>query len=85
MIVVKIELWPRGNEDNKRQIGEIRTANDATGTNSRGNYDGMLFTKHRNPRVWKRGRVVDFPRQRMNVYDLLLQILRSAIGDRNPE
>lgn len=38
MLIVKIELWPFGVEEKKRQIGELRIWNDGTGDVDYGNY-----------------------------------------------
>lgn len=33
--------------------------------------------------VWKKGRIVNFPRLRLGPWDLLYRLLKSAVGDRN--
>ena len=38
MVVVKIELWPMRDKAKAQPIGEIRIANDGTGTTAVGNY-----------------------------------------------
>lgn len=38
MITVKIELWPRGREEGREELGRMYIANDGNGTRERGNY-----------------------------------------------
>ena len=60
MIVCKIELWPGGNEANKRMLGEIIIVNDQTGTADEGNYNVSLThsgTYYGKKGVYKSGRV----------------------------
>lgn len=57
--------------------------NDGTGTPTHGNYDVRLLTWHDPPRVWRKGRVEGFPRQRLGPYDLLLRALATTVGARN--
>lgn len=45
MLVVKIELWPFGNEAASRQIGEMKIWNDASGDSETGNYVAQLDGK----------------------------------------
>ena len=37
----------------------------------------------KSPGIWKRGRVVDFPRQTLGPWDLLLRALVATVGNRN--
>ena len=45
MLVIKIELWPFGNEAASRSLGEMRLWNDGTGTAESGNYVAQLDGK----------------------------------------
>jgi hypothetical protein len=38
VIVVKVELWPRGNQTSSREIGRMYVANDGSGSADRGDY-----------------------------------------------
>ena len=75
MLYVRIELWPGGRQDQARLLQELTIANDAAGTATYGSYDGTLSHSttfrgsgledvHHPPEhaVWKRGRVIGFPR-----------------------
>lgn len=87
MIVVKIELWPKGDKSKAQVLGEIEITNDAKGTQDLGNYNVKLFkwNEERTGRggIWKQGKVAGFPRKSRGPYDLLLRALLALVGDRN--
>ena len=91
MLVVKIEIWPFGQESKKRELGRMSIANDGTGGVQTGNYNAKIFKsmeyseKALSTSVWKKGRVEDFPRLRLGPWDLLLRSLFVCIGKRNKE
>ena len=81
MILVKIELHPRGDASKAKELGRIKIGNTGTGTSTKGNYTAALFDKAK-----RRFRVVDitgFPRKRLLAFDLVYRILKAAIGERN--
>lgn len=39
MIVVKVELWPFGDEARREEIGRLHIVNDGSGDSETGNYD----------------------------------------------
>jgi hypothetical protein len=86
MIVVRVEVWPFGDEDAKRTVGTATIANDGTGDFLMGSYDVKLFKagsdKVRGRKPWRQGRVDGFPRRRLGAFDLLLRALKASIGDR---
>jgi hypothetical protein len=78
MIVVKIFLWPFGNEEREQQLGEVRIHNDCTGTKTTGNYGVKLMKSMKYaklPGIWKSGHVTGFPRLILGPYDLLYRAL----------
>ncbi len=78
MLVVKVELWPHGQESQARTLGTIRIANDGTGTPRRGNYDyAMRGGRHR---MMKTGRITDYARQAYNPWELVRRILQDWKG-----
>lgn len=79
MVVVKIELWPGGNEEGKRRLGEIYIKNDGTGTELLGNYEYEISHagKFIGRGIFKRGRVKGFLRK-LSPYRLLFRILKDA-------
>lgn len=88
MIRVTLELIPATNPKAVRHLGTITIANDGVksrATDSReGDYIYALSVRGQPRRVWKEGRVEGFPRLRLGAYDLLLRVLRAAVGERNP-
>lgn len=83
MVVVKIELWPHGEESQKRDLGCLVISNDGTGDEKVSNYDvtashaGIFFGKRKEP--FKRGKVVGFMRN-LSPYRLVSRALK-AIGE----
>lgn len=83
MIVVRIELWPKGDETKKKPLGMIGIANDASGNSTLGNYTFSSINKAGLP--YRSGSVKQFPRKRLLAFDLLFRVLREMVGDRNPK
>jgi hypothetical protein len=84
MIVVKIELWPHGDELRRQQLGTAHIINNGEGTRTVGHYTVKLFKSGRScPGVWKAGSVRDFPRQALGPWDLLYRALDEIVGPRN--
>ena len=81
-LTAKINLHPHGNLDHLQNIGTIVIVNNGTGTDSKGNYDYVLY-KRSSGSVWKQGKIEDFPRKRLGGYDLLFRVLEKVVGDRN--
>lgn len=81
MLVVTIELWPRGFETNKQTIGKMYIANDGTGTLTQGNYDAIIKKRGTNT-TWKIGRIEGFPRKRLGPWYLLYRLLLSCGMDK---
>ncbi len=86
MLVIKVELWPKGDESRAREIGRGLIAN-VGGDAQTGHYEVRLLKSaeySRNPGdVWKRGRVQGFPRLVLGPWDLLLRGLVAACGRRS--
>jgi hypothetical protein len=89
MIVVKIEMWPGGNENHprKRELQRILITN--IGSNAQtGDYDVTIPKSAEYARrggVWKAGKVRSFPRLKLGPADLLLRALVACIAPRNRE
>lgn len=75
MIRVTVELLPHGSEARKRIIGTLEIANDSTGTDSMGNYIGILHAEYTDP-VGRRGRITQFMRRRQSVWSLIGAFLK---------
>ena len=79
MIVVKIELWPRGDPNQAREI-----VNDGTGTQAKGNYQVRLRHSGRytgRPGFWKRGAVSGVSRL-LSPYHLVMLALGATLLDK---
>lgn len=91
MIVIRVELWPGGDEDRATHLGTAVIANDGTGTRYIGNYnvflgkwgeeDPMRLVKVKSAR-WKTGRVEGFQRLIRGPWDLMGSALSSMLGRR---
>lgn len=95
MIVVKIEMWPHGDEDRRREIGRMYLAN-VGGTAERGDY---LVTVNRRGdqschlqgdgaggasvvgNVTRQGEVKDYPRLSYNVWRLITRALKACFPE----
>lgn len=81
MVVVKIQLWPMGDESKSKTIGVCKIANDGTGTKDHGNYNvalshsGKFFGR---PGVWKSGRLLNHKRT-LSPFHLVLKALAVAL------
>ena len=80
MIIISVEIWPRGDESQKQLLGRAEIFNDATGDHGHGNYGYRLVHKGRK---FRSGVLTNFPRLRLTSWDLLFRALRDAVGSRN--
>lgn len=78
MVVVKIEIWPYGIEENKRQIGEMRIANNLSGDLERGNYNVSLAHADGKEGIWKTGKIVGHLRK-LSPYHLVKAALKATL------
>ncbi len=83
MLVIKIELWPFGDESKKRDLGTARIINDGTGDLKTGNYTIQLLKgaeySSRPGTLYKKGRVRNYPRA-LGPWPLLMRGIMSALG-----
>ncbi|MBM9499722.1 hypothetical protein JWG44_05585 [Leptospira sp. 201903071] len=91
MIVVKIEIWPNGDESKKREHSRAYIANDRTTTEATkgayGSYDARFMQSEAfNPKkVWKSARADRIHRKLRGAWDILYVALRNAgLEERNP-
>lgn len=82
MIVVRMELWPGGDESRKRPLGVAFIVNDGTGTVDRGSYAVMLSRMKDATEPWRLGRVRDWPRRTGSPWDLLVKACAAAMRNR---
>lgn len=79
MIRVTVEMLP-GGFGPVQHLGTAIISNDGTGTPQRGNYNVRLSPRGNPKRVWRRGRVLRFPRKRRSAWHLLEEALAAALG-----
>lgn len=94
MIVVKIELWPRGDKYRAKEIGRMYIAN-VGGTAERGDYLAAVNRRGdpsvsiaRNAgetylcrKVTRSGAVKDYPRQSYSVWRLIVRALKACFPE----
>lgn len=68
MIVVKVELWPYGEESAAVELERMTIANDGTGTREIGNYNVQANRRGKNVR---KGRVCGEPRFKHSIWRLV--------------
>lgn len=78
MIDIKINMTPFGVKEFSKLLGAIHISNDGTGTLTKGNYKYKLVHKGR---VYRRGEIKEFPRQKKNVMWLLKMVLEDALNE----
>jgi len=92
MIVVKVEMWPGGDEARASELARAYIANQVTTTvetrGAAGDYSvelrgGVYGRPDLLKRVWKKGTVLGFDRVKRGTWDLLFQALKNTIGGRN--
>jgi hypothetical protein len=85
MIVIRMEMWPGGREEQRYELG-TGTITNVGGTDQRGQYRIQLQKSARHAKaagIWKRGVVLNFPRLKLGPWDLLLRGLIACCGDRS--
>jgi hypothetical protein len=77
--MIRVEIWmvPQGVEESKYRLGAMAIANDATGTATVGNYNFARIGK--TGQTLKGGRVEQFPRLRLNVWNLIQRCLKECL------
>jgi hypothetical protein len=89
MIVVRVEMWPKGDKARAVEFARAYIINQATTTQASGGalgdyrmeLHGGVYSKPL--RAWKCVKVVGFNRRARGAWDLLYLALRNAIGARN--
>jgi hypothetical protein len=90
MIVLKLEMWPHGNEDKKYEIGRTYIYNSG-GTNKRGDYEARVCRKGKpdfklddlrsGKGFARRGSITDYPRLSYNVWRLIIRALKACFPE----
>lgn len=83
MLVVKLEVWPGGDQSRAYKVGEAYIVNDMTGTPEKGNYDVSLSHSGKHVQregIWRRGKVMRHLRK-LSPYHLVWKALKEALYD----
>lgn len=88
MLVIKIELWPKGDGSKARELGRTYIANTGTGTVKRSDYKVAVCRKGSKKCPWfgkvkavRTGEVKNYPRQSYSVWRLITRALLSAFPE----
>lgn len=82
MIVVKVELWPKGFESKKREIGRMTITNNGVSKDpKRGNYDVKVFRRGTTDKVQRTAHVSNYPRKSYSIWEMVRRALDGAFGD----
>ena len=92
MLVLKLEMWPLGSEDQKREIGRMYIASVSDDANDEiGDYSALVAPDGATtvpypfncggPPPLRTGRVLGYPRLRHNVWRLVTRALRSCFPE----
>ncbi len=79
MIVVKIELWPKGIESKAREIGRMHLINQFTKTVTNpklGDYCVQVMRRGTTDKVTREGTVFNYPRHSYNIWRLIARALK---------
>jgi hypothetical protein len=90
MIVIKVEMWPGGDQRKAYEFGRAVLINQEERTvatkGSRGDYFVRLWGGVSGKRVllsnrpWRQGFVRDFPRQQLGAWHLICQALKEVLN-----
>lgn len=94
MIVIKLEMWPGGDESRMYELGRTYVFNNGAGTARRRNYEVRVCRKNRNGdysltskqivaghRCTRTARVDNWPSESYNIWRLILRCLMSAFPE----
>lgn len=79
MIVVKIELWPKGFESNARELGRLHLTNQfvrSVSNPKRGDYKVEVMRRGTKDKVQRQGVVENYPRQAYSIWRLIARALK---------
>lgn len=80
MIVVTIELWPKGIKSRRRELGRMLIDNQG-GTVKRGDYRVRVMRKGSETKVLREGEVNNYPRLSYNIWRLVCRALKGTFPE----
>jgi hypothetical protein len=83
MIVVKLEMWPFGDESKAYPLGRTYIWNKGSGTQERGDYGVAVAKKGGVDRMnpLRSGTIENYPRLSYSVWRLIIRALKSAFPE----
>ena len=78
MLVVRIELWPKGDRRQAKVLHTAQIANNGKGSLTVGNYTATFSARGGKTR-WRTSRVSNFPRKAKGAWYLLYEALKNAL------
>lgn len=90
MIVIKLEMWPKGDESKAYTLGRTYLWNDGTGGIKRRNYEVAVRRKgqevlrvgqHPRDGALRQGTVRDYPAPSYNIWRLVIRALKDAFPE----
>lgn len=84
MIVLKLEMWPRGDQAKAYPIATMAVSLDpkTAGSNTSRSYNWRI-SRQGNKGTWKSGYVEGHNKNLRGPWDLIYRILKDAVGSRN--
>jgi len=83
VVVVKVEMWPRGEASKAYSLGTLTIALDPTTVSAGSRSYTWRITRFRDKGTWKSGRIDGHTPRTKGPWDLIYRILRQAVGARN--
>jgi len=85
MLVIQIQMWPKGDKTKAYSMGTLSVALDPKTTKNFSNRGyTWAITKLADKGLWKKGSIEGHNPRIRGQWDLIYRILRQAVGDRNP-
>lgn len=84
MLVIQVQMWPRGDKSKAYSLGTLTVALDpnTVPTDRLRNYSWRI-TRFKDKGTWKSGRIEGHNPKTRGPWDLIFRILRDAVGFRN--
>jgi len=85
MLVIQIQMWPKGDKTKAYSLGTLKVALSRTLSKNFSNrgYDWDI-TKKGDKGTWKKGQITGHNPRVRGQWDLVYRILKQAVGERNP-
>ena len=79
LLVLKLELWPKGNPNKKKTLGTMFITNDGTGTDSKGNYKYKILGQNEKSLECGEGRIEGYRRKSLHSWYLPYTVLQQFV------